>query len=227
MLVRNWMNRDLAVIEANENLPAAMRLMKEKKIKTLPVLEKGRLVGVVTDRDIKEASASNASTLEVHELRFLLDKIKVREIMSKDPVTVSPEDTVEETAKLLLDKDISGAPVVDSAGNVVGTITQKEMFKVIISLTGVGTQGMQFALRVEDRPGLIRDVVDIIRKYGGRMVSILSSTDSSGKGMREVYIRMHSIDRGQMDEMKQEIGGKAEVIYLVDHREGKREILDP
>ncbi|MFP4087956.1 MAG: CBS domain-containing protein [Desulfobacteraceae bacterium] len=95
--------------------------------------------------------------------------------MTKNPITVPFDFTVEEAAEVLMKNKICGAPVVDETGEVVGTITKEDMFRVLISLTGVGRRGIQFAFQVEDSPGSIKEVADIIRRYGGRMVSILST----------------------------------------------------
>jgi len=141
----------------------------------LPVMKKGKLIGIVTDRDLKKASASDATTLEVHELLYLLTKIKVKDIMTRDVITVPPDYTVEETAQVLQKNRISGAPVVDADGQLVGTITQTDLFKVLISLTGVGSGGIQFGFLLENRPGSIKEVADVIHSFGGRMVSILTS----------------------------------------------------
>jgi acetoin utilization protein AcuB len=224
MLVRNWMSRAVITVDVNDSMQDAMKLLKEHNISMLPVMKKGKLVGVVTDRDLKRASASDATTLEVHELLFLISKIKVKDIMTPNPVTVPMNFTVEETAEVLLDHKISGAPVVDERGEVVGTITKNDLFRAMISLTGVGKRGIQFAFQVEDRPGSIKDLTDIMRKYGGRMVSILSTYERVPQGYRKVYIRMYGVDRSKLENLKAELREKAEVLYMVDHRENKREI---
>ena len=225
MLVKNWMSKEVITVDEDDSMQRATKLMKEKNIRMLPVMKKGRLVGVVTDRDLKRASASDATTLDIHELLYLISKIKVKDIMTKKPITVPPDFTVEETAEVLLDKKISGVPVIDQQGVLVGTITQTDVFRVLISLTGVGTRGFQFACQIEDRPGTIKEVADIIRKYGGRMVSILPSYEGVPQGYRKVYIRMHSIDRPRLQELKEELSKTAALLYIVDHRENKREIF--
>src|SRR5512141_3256932 len=144
MLVRNWMSKNLVTVEEDASMQDAMRLMKQHAIRMLPVLREGQLVGVVTDRDLKRASASDATTLDVHEMLYLISKIKVKNIMSRNPGTVPPDLTVEETAEVLLRHKISGVPVVEN-GNVVATITQTDLFRVLIALTGVGKRGIQFA----------------------------------------------------------------------------------
>ena len=224
MLVKNWMSKNVVSIDVNDSMQDAMRLLKEHDIRMLPVMKKGRLVGIVTDRDLKKASASDATTLEVHELLYLLTEIKIKDIMTKDPITVPPDYTAEETAQVLLENKISGAPVVDDNGQVVGTITQTDLFRVLISLTGVGTRGIQFALLIKDQPGSIKEVADVIREFGGRMVSILTSYDEVSDGYRKVYIRMHSIERLKLQELKEALIKKAGLLYMVDHREDNREV---
>ena len=224
MLVNNWMSKEVVTIDANDSMQAALALMKKSDIRMLPVVKKGKLVGIVTDRDLKRASASDATTLDVHELLYLISKLKVQDIMTKNPITVPQNFTVEETAEVLLKNKISGVPVVDQNGDIVGTITQTDLFRVIISLTGVGTRGIQFAFQLEDRPGSIKEVCDVIRKFQGRIVSILTSYEGVAEGYRKVYIRIHSIERSRLQQLKEELSRMAALIYMVDHRENKREI---
>ena len=223
MLVNHWMSKQVITVDANDSMNKAIHLLKEHNIKMLPVMEKGRLVGIVTDRDLKRASASDATTLEIHELLYLISKIKIKEIMTKKPITVPEDYTVEETAEVLLKHNISGVPVVDQHHNVVGTITQNDIFRILISLTGAEKKGIQFGIEVEDRPGSIREVTDIIREYGGRMASILTSYDMAPEGFRQVYIRMYGIDRFKLNRLKEKLGEKARLLYMVDRREVHRE----
>jgi acetoin utilization protein AcuB len=225
MLVANWMSKNIITVDENDSMQDAMKLLKENDIRMLPVMKKGKLVGIVTDRDLKRASASDATTLEIHELLYLLTRIKVKNIMTKEVITVPPDFTVEETALVLQKNKISGAPVVDSKGKVVGTITQTDLFRVLISLTGVAKGGIQFGLQVDDRPGSIKEVADIIRKFGGRMVSILSSYDQVPQGYRKVYIRMRNIERSELQKLIQELESKAGLLYMVDHSENNRKIF--
>jgi acetoin utilization protein AcuB len=224
MLVKNWMSKNVVTADVNDSMEDAMNLLREHGIRMLPVMKKGKLVGILTDRDLKKASASDATSLEIHELLYLLTRIKVKDIMTKDPITVPPDYTAEETAQVLLDSKISGAPVVDDNGQVVGTITQTDLFRVLISLTGVGNGGIQFGFQVEDKPGSIKEVADIIRKYAGRMVSILTSYDDVLDGYRKVYIRMHSIERSKLQNLKDKLSERASMLYMIDQRENNREI---
>jgi acetoin utilization protein AcuB len=219
------MNPNVITVDADDSMLDATKLLKEHNIRHLPVLEKGKLVGVITDRDLKRAAPSDATALEAHELLYLIANIKVREIMTKNPITVPYNYTIEEAAELLLQARISGMPVVDKDGDVIGTITQTDLFKVLISLTGVGKKGVQFAFLLEDRAGSIKDVADVIRAYGGRMASILSSYEKAPEGHRYVYIRMYDVNQEKMPQLKEDLKKKAKVLYIVDSRDNKREIF--
>ncbi len=225
MLVKDWMSETVITVDVNDSMQEAMNRLKENNISMLPVMKKGKIVGIVTDRDLKRASASDANTLEVHELLFLITKIKVKDIMTENPVTLPFDFTVEEAAEVLLEKKISGAPVVDGEGNIIGLITKNDLFRVLIALTGVGKRGIQFAFEVEDRPGSIRELADVIRRHGGRMVSILSTYEGVQDGYRKVFIRMYGVKRDKLSQIEKELGEKAQYLYLVDHRENRREIF--
>ena len=225
MLVKDWMNKPAITIDENDSMNKVMDLMKKHDIGMVPVMKKGKIVGIVTDRDLKRSSASDATTLEIHELLYLISKIKVEKIMTKDPITVPFDFTVEEAAEVLMKNRISGAPVVGQEGQIVGTITKGDLFRVLISLTGVGKRGIQFAFQVEDLPGTIKDVCDIIRDYGGRMVSILSTYEHVPEGYRKVFIRMLGVEREKLPRLEDNLREKAALLYVVDHRENRREIF--
>jgi len=224
MLVMDWMSKAVVTVDANDSMHEAMKLLKQHNIGMLPVMKRGELVGIVTDRDLKQASASDATTLEVHELLFLVSKIKLKDIMTEDPITVPFDYTVEETAQLLLKNNISGVPVLNHEGETVGVITKTDLFRVLISLTGVGKRGIQFAFQLEDRPGSIKEIADIIRKRGGRMVSILTAYEGIPEGLRRVYIRIYGLDRVKLPQLEEEFMKKATLLYMVDHRENVRKI---
>ena len=223
MLVKNWMSKPAITIDENASMNDAIKLLKNHNIKMLPVMRKGKPVGIITDRDLKRASASDATSLEIHELLYLISKIKIKEIMTKNPITVPEDYSVEEAAEILLKHNISGVPVVDHYGGIVGTINQNDIFRILISLTGAEKRGIQFGMEIEDRPGSIKELTDIIREYGGRMASILTSYDLAPEGFRRVYIRMYGIDRFKLNRLKEKLGEKARLLYMIDRRETARE----
>jgi acetoin utilization protein AcuB len=215
MLVKGWMTSDVLTVDEDTSMMKASQIMKENNIRRLPVMRKGKLVGVVTDRDIKEASPSKATTLDVHELYYLLSELKLKDIMSKGLVTIGPEETVEKAAVKMLEHRISGLPVVNDRGKVVGIITQGDIFKVLVSLTGVYRGGIQFAFNLEDRPGSIKEVADTVRKHGGRMVSILSSYDMCDENCRHVYIRIKDLPEDKLKALTDDLDKNFILLYSV------------
>ncbi len=227
MLVKYWMNKDVVCVDADDSMQKAVNLMQQYAARMLVVMKGQKLVGVVTDRDLKRASASDATSLEIHELFYLISRIRIKDIMTPNVVTVQPDHTLEEAAAQLFMNSISGAPVVDAQEKVVGTISQAEIFMALVSLSGYGKQGLQLAFRIEDRPGSIKEVTDIIREHGGRLASILTSTSRAPSGYRNLYVRAFDIDRNEVEALLDELRAVAALLYMVDHRNNKRvEYLD-
>ncbi len=216
MLVREWMASDVLTVDENTSMMKALHLMKENNIRRLPVLARGSLVGIISDRDLKEASPSKATTLDVHELYYLLAEIKVKEIMTKNPFTIHPDETVERAAVMMLEHKVSGLPVVNSKSELVGLITQSDVFRAFVNITGIYKGGVQFAFSLDDKPGSIKEVADTIREHGGRMVSILSSTDMVAEGTRNVYIRVRDMAPDDLKKLEKELRQKFKVLYVAE-----------
>jgi acetoin utilization protein AcuB len=131
-LVKDWMTRHVVTITTDTTLPEAHRLMTDSQIRRLPVMKNGCLVGIVTRGDVRGAEASEATTLSIWELHYLIAKIMVGEIMTPDPITISQDATIGEAAQVMLDNKISGLPVVDREGELVGIITESDIFRIVV-----------------------------------------------------------------------------------------------
>ncbi len=213
MLVKDWMTVDPITVGPETSVMKASQMMKENNVRRLPVLdEDGKLVGIVSDRDLKEASPSKATTLDVHELYYLLSELKIKDIMSKKVITVKPTDTVEKAAVIMLENKVTGLPVVED-GRVVGILSQGDVFRVLTSITGIYRGGTVFSFILEDRPGSIKEVADVIRKHGGRMVSILTSYDMCEEGTRRVAIRIADMPQDRLAALEKELEGE----FTLDH----------
>jgi len=130
-IVRNWMTPNPITITPQTTLPEAYRLMDKYFVRRLPVINKGKLVGIVTRGDIREAQASTATTLSVYELNYLLDQIPAKEFMAYKPITISPDATIAEAARLMLQYKVGGLPVVEN-GELVGIITETDLCRLLI-----------------------------------------------------------------------------------------------
>jgi acetoin utilization protein AcuB len=215
MLIKDWMTQDPITISEDTSMIKAIHIMKDRRFRRLPVTAAGKLVGIVTDRDLKEAAPSKATTLDVHELYYLLAELQVGEIMSQNPMSVSADDTVEHAAQIMLDHTISGLPVVDGGGHLVGIISQSDVFRAFMHITGVLQDGVQFALRLPDQPGLIKDVVDLLRARGARFISLLSSYATSQEGFRDVYIRVRDLSPDDVVAAREELASRYELLYII------------
>ena len=130
--VKDWMTREVIVIAHNTSLPEAHRLMTSKNIRRLPIMKDNQLVGIITRGDVRGAEASGATSLNIWELNYLLAKLTVERIMPPNPTTVSQDATIAEAAQIMLQHKISGLPVVDGQGNLVGIITESDIFRLIV-----------------------------------------------------------------------------------------------
>lgn len=225
MLVRDWMSTNVITLEVTDTMQHAIKISMENGINHIPVMEEGKLVGVVTDRDLKRASPSDATALDIQQIVYHLSRLEVGAIMTRYPITIPYDFTIEEAAEVLLENKISGAPVVDENRKIKGIITKNDLFKALISLTGLSKRGVLFGFVLEDRPGSIKEITDIIRKYKARLVSLLSSYDKAPEGQRFVYIRAFNVDRSTLPEMVEELKAAARLLYMVDHKENRREIF--
>jgi len=225
MLAKNWMSKPVITIDEDESMHEAIKKLKEHNIRILPVVKKETLVGIVTDRDLKRATVSDATTIDVHELIYITSNINVKQIMSKKVITVPFDFTIEETAEVLLNNKISGVPVVDKQGEMIGIISQSDIFKALISLTGVEKKGVQFAFQFEDKPGSIKEITDTIRKYGARIFSLLTTYEGAPIGYRNLYIRIFQLDRKKILDLQKELKKTTLLLYMIDFKENLREIF--
>lgn len=188
MFVADWMTRQVVTVGPDESVSRAMHLMKERGIKHLPVVKDGRLVGVISDRDIKAYCPSRATSLDVYEINYLLAKAKVNEAMSSRLTTTTPDTPVEEAALTMLEGDVGCLPVLEG-DLLIGIISDRDIFRSLVDITGVRHGGHRVCLTIEDRPGSIREVTDLIRSHGFRLHGILTSYEKVPQGSRRVVIR--------------------------------------
>ena len=188
MFVADWMTREVVTVAPEDSVAHAMHLMRDRKIKHLPVLKDGRLVGVISDRDIKAFAPSKATALDVYEINYLLAKAIVKEAMGALLTTTTPETPVEEAALTMLEGNIGCLPVLEG-GVLVGIISDRDIFRSLVDITGVRHGGHRICLTVADRPGSIREVTDRIRTHGFGLQGILTSYEKVPRGSRRVVIR--------------------------------------
>lgn len=131
-LVRDWMTRDVITVTPDTTVLDAGQMMVERTIRRLPVMEDGRLVGIVTYGDVRGARPRSAEGLDMWELSYQISQMRVQEIMTPNPVTISPDDTIGAAAQLLLKYMIGGLPVLDHDGQLAGIITESDIFRLVV-----------------------------------------------------------------------------------------------
>jgi len=211
MLVKFWMTAKVITIDEDVSIVKASKLMKEHGMQHLPVMKNSRLLGIISDRDLKEAQSSNATSLHIHELHYLLEKLKVKEIMPRKLYTTNAETPVDKAAALMLKHNISALPVVDNKGNLEGIITKGDVFRAMAAISGIYQAPLQLGLELEDQPGSINEVTEMIRAHGGRIVSIISTYHQAPENFRHVYIRTKEV--GDEAALLLELNRKFRVLY--------------
>ncbi len=197
MKVKHWMTKDPITVSPETSAVEAQKIMKENKIRRLPVVDKGKLVGMVTFRNLIEAAPSSASSLSIHELNYLIMKIKVKDLMKKKVITVSPEDTVIEAIVRGVEQGIGGFPVVNEQGQLVGIITETQIARAMIQLFGTEARKEIISLEnVDLQPGTFGKIVTLVEKVGINIISMFSLPRRTTDLLR-VYIRIKS---GQREE---------------------------
>jgi acetoin utilization protein AcuB len=181
MLVRKKMHKDLVTVTKDERMTVAKKVMKEKNIRHLPVVDGKKLIGLVTNMDIRKAEASPATSLEIRELHYLLDKLTVGEIMTRNVITISPDISIEEATTLLHDNKIGCLPVVED-GNLVGIITENDVMEILIEVMGMKEKGSRVEVMVDDKPGALADITRIIKEHNVNITSLVTdAADEPGK----------------------------------------------
>jgi len=170
MLVGERMSRPPIVIGPEMSIHDALALFKKERIRRAPVIKGGKLVGIVSDKDLLNASPSPATTLSVWEMNYLLSKLTVTEVMTKQVITVAEDTPIEEAARIMADNKIGGLPVVKGT-RVVGIITETDLFKLFIELMGAREKGVRVTALVEDQPGMLAQVTKSITDAGGNFIA--------------------------------------------------------
>ena len=166
MLVRDVMQTKLITASPQTTLPDALKLVAQRRVRHLPVVDSdGALAGIVSDRDLKQAMASPATSLEAHELLFLLDRLRVEQIMTRTVITIGPMSPVEEAARLMVQEKIGALPVMDG-GELVGILTETDVLELFVDAMGAGVPSSRLEIFLGEDPAALGDVVATIGTAG-------------------------------------------------------------
>ncbi|HWQ09411.1 MAG TPA: CBS and ACT domain-containing protein [Holophaga sp.] len=214
MLVGDWMSQNVVTATEDVSMIKAGRILRDKKIRRLPVVDKeGRLLGIVSERDLKAASPSSATTLDMYEMTYLLSEMKLKAIMTKNPLSIRPTDTVERAALIMRDRKIGCLPVVEESGKLVGIITDTDIFRLFVSITGIDQGGIQIGIRLDTSEGSLKPVLDALRHHEARIISILSSYDRADATRRDVSIRIQGLPEVRERELRAALEATSQLLY--------------
>jgi acetoin utilization protein AcuB len=180
MFVGERMSRPVISISPDDPINDVLAMFKKEHIRRAPVIKKGKLVGLVTETDLLNASPSDVSTLSVWEMNYLVSKVTIKQVMTKKVITVNLDTPIEEAARIMSDNKIGGMPVV-SNGRVVGMITETDLFKVFLELMGARQKALRVTATIEQKRGSLAQLTRAIAHHGGNLISfgIFSGPDTS------------------------------------------------
>lgn len=216
MKVKDRMSRDVKTVDVETSITEAFRLMKENNIRRLPVMSKNKLVGIVTLTDLNRASPSAATSLSVHEINYLLAKTKIKDILPKKQklVTIDSNKYIETAAKIMRKYTISGLPVIEN-DQLVGIVTETDIFDALIDILGVKQPHSRIDLDVVNGPGRLAEITGIIAEKGLNIINTVVYYDEK-KYKYKVIIRVEEFECGEVVKELQKRGYEIESVMVVD-----------
>jgi acetoin utilization protein AcuB len=214
MLVKERMTTPATTVTPETSFQDALKLMRDRKFRRIPVLDHdGRLVGIISERDLLHASPSPATSLSVWEVNYLLWKLKVGDIMTHHVVTIAQDAPIEDAAQLMVARKIGGLPVVDSKNAIVGVITETDIFKAFTELLGAGEKGLRLTIQVPSGSGTLAKLSKAIFEAGGVILSV-GSLDKETDGIRIVIMKVRGVSKENIINVLEALGD-----HVVDARE--------
>ncbi|HEY83897.1 MAG TPA: CBS domain-containing protein [Chloroflexi bacterium] len=218
MLVREHMTSPAVTITADTPFQDALNMMRERKFRRLPVVDKkGKLVGIVSERDLLYASPSPATSLSVWEMNYLLSQLEIKSLMTKAVITILPDTTIESAASVMMKKKIGGLPVVDDNNKVIGVITETDIFKILTQMFGGGEAGLRLTLEVVREKGILATLAQAILDLGGYIVSVGSYALEDKPDMDGLVVKVQGVNKEQLIDTLEALGD-----HVVDARDCKR-----
>lgn len=193
MLVGDRMSKPVLSVSPETPVQDALAQMRKENVSRYPVLnKKGKLVGIVSESDLLNASPSDATTLSVWEINYLLIKITVERVMSKNVITVEEDSTLEEAARLMADHRIGGLPVMRN-DSVVGIITETDLFRLFLEMMGGRESGIRVSVLIKEQPGMLHRLTKAIDEAGGNIIAVSTFAGESTED-REVTLKVSQMD---------------------------------
>ncbi len=216
MKVKNRMTVDVKTVTPDTSITEAFRIMKENKIRRLPIIKDQQVIGIVTLSDLNQASPSAATSLSIHELNYLLAKTKIKDIVPRQQqvITISPNNYIETAAKIMRQHQISGLPVVDQ-GKLVGIVTETDIFDALIDILGVKQPHSRIDLYVPSGPGSLAEITGIIASHGINIINTVVYYDPK-KFRYKTIIRIEELNGMEIAEELKKKGYEIQSVIIVE-----------
>lgn len=214
MIVKDVMTRNPIYVAPETSLTEAKSIMTRKNISKLPVIDKNdKLVGIITKNDLAKAGPSEATTLDMYEIGYLLSKLTVEKIMTKKVISVAETEVVEEAARIMVDNQIGCVPVVKD-DILVGIVTESDLFHLFTDMFGARHNGVRATLSTDDKPGQLAKIAEKIAALKGNIVSVVTR-ESQEPGDRRITIKATGITMKQMETILAECNNRVEDIRVI------------
>lgn len=196
MLIKERMSKPVISVATDLPIMEALNLMRREQIRRAPVMRNGKMVGIVSEKDLLNASPSDATSLSVWEISYLLSRVPVSDVMTKEVLTLNEETPIEEAARIMVDNKLGGVPVMRGK-TVVGLITETDLFKCFLELMGAREAGVRVTAVVLDEPGALARITKAVDDEGGNFISMgtFAGQDASH---REIVFKVTEIDQDQV-----------------------------
>ncbi len=213
MLVYERMSRHPMTVSPNTPVEQALKRMRDEKVRRFPVIDDdGKLVGIVSDKDLLYAAPSPATSLSIYELHYLYSRITVSQVMTREIITVEEDDPIEEAARVMVDNKIGGLPVMRE-GKLVGIITETDIFKTLMEMMGARDPGVRLTMLSPEIKGQLAALTGAVAELGGNIISLGTFW---GKDATNALITM-KVTGVSKDVLVEKI--KPFVLELIDARE--------
>ncbi|OSS42987.1 CBS domain protein [Desulfurella amilsii] len=211
MLVRDFMTKNVITAQVEEKVSNAITKMKENNIKHLPIIDKDKIFGIISIKEIEEYSPSKATSLDIFELHYLLSKITLKEIARRDVITITPDIPIEEAGAIMYKNRIGSLPVLEN-DKLVGIISDRDIFKLLISITAAQSKGVRIYTQISDAAGTIAEIVNIISKFDTKVHAIFTCYEKAPAGKRNVVIR--TTDIANINGLEKELKEKYDSVLI-------------
>lgn len=211
MIIRDVMTKAPVTVTEETSVTEAKALMNKNNFSKLPVLDKSkRLVGIITKNDIQKASPSDATTLDMFELGYVLSKLTVGKFMTKKVITIQETEVIEEAARIMVDNNIGCIPVMED-DVLVGIVTESDLFRLFTEIFGARNSGVRAVISMQDKPGMLARITTQIADLKGNLVSVVTR-EVKNKDVRRSTIKVTGITIEQMENILK--SAEAEIIDI-------------